>query len=203
MRPVSHSTDLIFKRGRQRRSFRLGGEDERHAARLGTHETVNNDTGHSDRGLPVTLGWHLSRCHLTPVPGLVMPNASGCAVVALSAPLADSMPAVPLARAGVVPPFVCINRFNTRTDFPRIGVCVQSCAPFRLWGQRPVDFLRLRVGVYGRIHGLCTRTPDQLPSHARRCSQPPLVYARQRKRGRLLSCPHQPPLRPRLCMPRG
>jgi len=75
---------------------------------------------------PATLGWHLSQCHLMPAPSLVMPNTSGCAAVALSALLADSMPAVPLARAGVVPPFVRINRFNTRarTDFPCIGVGV-------------------------------------------------------------------------------
>jgi len=101
---------------------------------------------------PAALGWHLLRCHLTPAPGLVMPNTSGCATVALSALLTDSMPVVPLARAGVVPPFVRINRFNTRarTDFPRIGVGVQSRAPLRLWDQRPINFLRVRVSVQSR-----------------------------------------------------
>ena len=107
---------------------------------------------------PAVLSWHLSRCHLTPAPGLVMPNASGCAAVALSALLADSMPAVPLARAGVVPPFVRINRFNTRarTDFPRIGVGVQSCAPLHLWDQCPINFPCVRIGIQShaplRIH---------------------------------------------------
>ena len=107
---------------------------------------------------PAVLGWHLSQCHLMPAPSLVMPNASGCAAVALSALLADSMPAVPLARAGVVPPFVRINRFNTRarTDFPRIGIGVQSCAPLRLWDQHPINFPRVHIGVQShtplRVH---------------------------------------------------
>jgi len=128
---------------------------------------------------PAMLGWHLSRCHLMPAPSLVMPNTSGCAAVALSALLADSMPAVPLARAGVVPPFVRINRFNTRarTDFPRIGVGIQSCAPLRLWDQRPINFPHVRISIQSRAP---LRVCVSIQSHAplRLWGQHPINFPR-------------------------
>ena len=117
-------------------------------------------------GLAV-LGWHLSRCHFMPVPGLVIPNASGCVAVALSAPLADSMPVVPLARPGVVPSFVRIDNSIAKGQLPsRIGISVHSRVSPRLYtpareGLTPlvchvgvgvpprVDFSRVRIGKAG------------------------------------------------------
>jgi hypothetical protein len=72
------------------------------------------------------------------VTGLVMPNASGCVVVAPSAPLADSMLAVPSARASVVPLFVRINNFNTRG---MTSLDWRRHSELRLWGQRLIDFM--------------------------------------------------------------
>jgi hypothetical protein len=78
---------------------------------------------------------------LTPVPGLVMPNASGCAAAGSFSPACRLDASSSLGQNQCGAP-VCAHQQiqRPRTDFPCIGVGVRSRAPLRLWCQRLIDF---------------------------------------------------------------
>ena len=95
---------------------------------------------HSTVCSKAALGWHLSRCHLTPVPDLVMPNASGCAAAGSFSPAcADSMPVSSLGQSQCGAPRLCASTDSTPEDrLPlALAVGVQSRAPLRFMGSTP------------------------------------------------------------------
>ena len=101
---------------------------------------------------------------LTPVPGLIMPNASGCAAAGSFSPACRLDASSSLGQSQCGAP-VCAHQQiqRPRTDFPWIGVSVQSRAPLHLWCQRLIDFPRVRVGeplplrvVHATVHTFAT-----------------------------------------------
>ena len=98
---------------------------------------------------------------LTPAPGLVMPNASGCAAAGSFSPACRLDASSSLGQSQCGAP-VCVHQIQRpRTDFPCIGVGIQSRAPLHLWRQRLIDFPRVRVSeplplIRATVHAFAT-----------------------------------------------